>query len=179
MSTHEKSEEITRGDTSSLHINSSQACAGAGDLGRPDMDSDLPRARSDMNSDLPRHSMCHRPIELAPGVLLGQNVPDYSHHRPGQYSDSRYQNGDVISGRYCPSSQNRTDGDDCLENMQDILRNMRTTIAQQRQPPQNFNNQRPKVMPDTFDGRGSWAKYLAHFETVADINQWDCTNHSF
>ena len=79
-----------------------QACAGAGDLGR-----------SDMDSDLPRHSMCHRPIELAPGVLLGQNVPNYSHHRSDQYSDSRYQNGDVISGRYCPSSENRTDGDDC------------------------------------------------------------------
>jgi hypothetical protein len=27
-------------------------------------------------------------------------------------------------------------------------------------------------MPDTFDGRGSWVEYLAHFDTVAEINNW-------
>ena len=73
-----------------------------------------------------------------------------------------------MGGRYQPS-RNRPDRDDCLDNIQDILRDMRTTVEQQRQP---IHNQRPRVMPDTFEGRGSWTEYLAHFETVADLNQW-------
>ena len=84
------------------------------------------------------------------------------------YSDSRFQNGDIVGGRYQPN-RNRPDRDDCLDNIQDILRDMRTTVEQQRQP---IHNQVPRVMPDTFDGRGSWTEYLAHFETVADLNQW-------
>lgn len=38
----------------------------------------------------------------------------------------------------------------------------------------NRNNfRRPKVMPDSFDGKGSWPQYLAHFETVGDLNGWN------
>ena len=157
MSTHEQTEDITIADASGCPVNSSPACAGAGDLGR-----------SDMNIELQRPSIRHRPIDFAPEVLLGQNVPSYRHNRPDQCSDSRFQNGDIVGGRYQPS-RNRPDRDDCLDNIQDILRDMRTTVEQQRQP---IHNQRPRVMPDTFDGRGSWTEYLAHFETVADLNQW-------
>ena len=157
MTTHEQPEDITNGDTSGCPVNSSPACAGAGDLGR-----------SDMNADLHRPSMGHRPIDFAPEVLLGQNMPSYRYNRNDQNSDSRFQNGDIVGGRYQPN-RNRPDRDDCLDNIQDILRDMRTTVEQQRQP---IHNQRPRVMPDTFDGRGSWTEYLAHFETVADLNQW-------
>ena len=113
--------------------------------------------------------MGQRPIDFAPQVLLEQNVPSYTHNRPDQYSDSRFQNGDIVGGQYQPS-RNRPDRDEYLGNIQDILRDMQTTVEQQRQPV--HNNQRPRVMPDTFDSRGSWTEYLAHFETVLDLNQW-------
>jgi hypothetical protein len=32
---------------------------------------------------------------------------------------------------------------------------------------------RPKVMPDLYEGKGSWSQYLAHFETVSDLNEWN------
>lgn len=48
-----------------------------------------------------------------------------------------------------------------------------------RQPAANrrnddvHKNRRPKVMPDTFDGRSSWQEFLAHFQNCAEINEWD------
>ena len=154
MTTHEQSDDITNGDTSGCLVNRYPVCAGAGDLGR-----------SDMNTDLQRPSMGQRPIDFAPEVL---NVPSYRHNRPDQYADSRFQNGEIVGDRY-QRNRNRPDRDDCLDNIQDILRDMRTTVEQQIQP---IHNQRPRVMPDTFDGREYWTEYLAHFETVADLNQW-------
>ena len=77
MSTHEQTEDITNADASGCPVNSSPACAGAGDLGR-----------SDMNIELQRPSIRHRPTDFAPEVLLGQNVPSYRHNRPDQYSNS-------------------------------------------------------------------------------------------
>ena len=118
MTTHEQPEDITNGDTSGCPVNSSQACAGAGDLGR-----------SDMNADLHRPSMGHRPIDFAPEVLLGQNMPSYRYNRNDQNSDSSFQNGDIVGSRYQPN-RNRPDRDDCLDNIQDILRDMRTTVEQ-------------------------------------------------
>ena len=123
MTTHEQPEDIT--NASGCPVNSSPAYAGAGDLGR-----------LDMNGDLHRPSMGHRPIDFAPEVLLGQNVPSYRYNINDQNSDSRYQNGDIVDGRY-QLNRNRHDRDDYLDNIQDILRDMRTTVEQQRQPIHN------------------------------------------
>ena len=43
MSTDEQPEDITNGDASGCPVNSSPGCAGAGDLGRSDMNADLHR----------------------------------------------------------------------------------------------------------------------------------------
>ena len=34
-------------------------------------------------------------------------------------------------------------------------------------------NKRPKVMPDQFDGKSSWADCIAHFEICCEINGWN------
>jgi hypothetical protein len=31
---------------------------------------------------------------------------------------------------------------------------------------------RPKILPDHYDGKKDWQQYLAHFETVAQLNRW-------
>ena len=36
-----------------------------------------------------------------------------------------------------------------------------------------MTHQRPKVMPDAFDGKIPWPQYLTHFETVGDLNGWN------
>ena len=32
---------------------------------------------------------------------------------------------------------------------------------------------KPVVLPDTYDGEGSWDDWICHFENVADVNDWD------
>ena len=32
---------------------------------------------------------------------------------------------------------------------------------------------RPLVLPETFDGTGSWSEWCYHFENVAAVNGWD------
>ena len=34
------------------------------------------------------------------------------------------------------------------------------------------NNKRPRVMPDQFNGNGSWPEFISHFEICADLNEW-------
>ena len=31
---------------------------------------------------------------------------------------------------------------------------------------------RPKIMPDSYDGKKSWSQYLTHFETISSLNDW-------
>ena len=82
-----------------------------------------------MKADLHRPSMGHRPIDFVPEVLLGQNVPSYRYNINDQNSDSRYQNGGIVDCRY-QLNRNRHDRDDYLGNIQNILRDMRTTVEQ-------------------------------------------------
>ena len=32
---------------------------------------------------------------------------------------------------------------------------------------------RPLVLPEPFSGEGSWVSWLYHFESIADVNDWD------
>ena len=32
---------------------------------------------------------------------------------------------------------------------------------------------RPVALPEVFNGEGSWTDWLDHFESVADVNEWD------
>ena len=69
-----------------------------------------------------------------------------------------------------------------LDRMQRMLDDLRDFTRQQQhqqrpmqthfdQPQQRFNT-RPRVMPDHFDGTGSWSDFISHFRTVAVINDW-------
>ena len=35
------------------------------------------------------------------------------------------------------------------------------------------NNKRPRVMPDQFNGNGSWPEFISHFEICAELNEWN------
>ena len=39
--------------------------------------------------------------------------------------------------------------------------------------PMMGNNKRPRVMPDQFNGSGSWTEFISHFEICADLNEWN------
>lgn len=39
-------------------------------------------------------------------------------------------------------------------------------------PEEYHRGHRPRVMPESFDGRGSWLEFLAHFENCAELNEW-------
>ena len=32
---------------------------------------------------------------------------------------------------------------------------------------------RPVALPEVFNGEGSWTDWLDHFESVADVKEWD------
>jgi len=47
------------------------------------------------------------------------------------------------------------------------------TSEGERGGPAGVTATRPLVLPETFDGTGSWSEWCFHFENVATVNCWD------
>ena len=61
--------------------------------------------------------------------------------------------------------------------VEETLEGINALVGQLRNVDQRVDRRlvynRPKVMPDIFDGKVAWPQYQAHFETVADLNGWN------
>lgn len=81
-----------------------------------------------------------------------------------------------------PRNRQMQDNSDINRRINHSLHDMQTRINELQNnrvdTPIHQGQRRPKVMPDSFDGRGSWSQYLAHFETVSDLNGWNVREKS-
>ena len=143
----------------------------------PDDHNTMEEAGSQAAGDRVKSPRSH--IDFAPEVLLGtQDVRGktfYSHNKDRDNYDSSYQSD---SSRRCggydsQSSRGdvRNDGyRDQLDEMAIVLENLRQSVFRQN----DRSGHKPKtVMPDKFDGKGSWPEFLVHFESVANLNSWN------
>ena len=64
-----------------------------------------------------------------------------------------------------------------LKDVQETLEGINVSMSQLQNADHGsdgkMTHQRPKVMPDVFDGKMPWPQYLTHFETVGDLNGWN------
>ena len=42
-----------------------------------------------------------------------------------------------------------------------------------RQEDHTTHYRRPRVLPDKYNGQGSWGEYLSHFQICAELNEWN------
>ena len=92
----------------------------------------------------------------------------------GNASDSRY----VPQPRYENRRGEPFRAAQDARNMQETLDGINMLVGQLRHDPYdqrrpNAGHAKPKVMPDLFDGRVAWSQYKAHFNTVAELNDWN------
>lgn len=90
-----------------------------------------------------------------------------------RYLHPRANHGEIRNDRYVPNERTNEviNNDRFTRNVTDSLIDLQAKVAEMQQG-SGANLRRPKVMPDSYDGKGSWSQYMAHFETVADLNGW-------
>jgi hypothetical protein len=101
-------------------------------------------------------------------------------------SDDSYYRGKVQNNRYLPTSKGWSNSQcEFVPQINDRShRQIGATFDESHTYHTNTNHMqsgdfhknsfgRPKVMPDLYEGKGSWSQYLAHFETVSDLNDWN------
>ena len=65
------------------------------------------------------------------------------------------------------------DMDTVMQGVETLLKEMRDSGHDNRIHERMPNTKKTKVMPDHYDGKSSWSKYLIHFETFAELNGWN------
>ena len=94
-------------------------------------------------------------------------------------SDSLNANRDehvMSNSRAQQSPQTRNRNDDVhamLGGVQNLITELRDSRFEARARENCQNVKRTKVMPDLYDGKTSWPEYLIHFESVAELNNWN------
>ena len=118
-------------------------------------------------------------VDFAPEVLLGTNdVRSRTYSSSNRDRDNfvpSYQGNSNRRGtnhdHWSSQGTDRSDGyHDQLDEMAVVLENLRQTVYRHNDRP----GYKPKtIMPDKFDVKGSWPEFLVHFESVANLNNWN------
>ena len=121
--------------------------------------------------DVPRDTIVKSTYQFTGSNLLSSSQ---SQRDPvNEYRDRH----EMSSSREHESPMHATRGDNdvrtILGGVQNLITELRDSRFEARARDNCQNVRRTKVMPDLYDGKTSWPEYLIHFDSVAELNNWN------